>query len=124
MADQIVPTDKLSKQELVEQLESYLEVLVDDIGDGNPRTSFNMLLPVATDAGVFLEDDNLEFYLFDLVADHDMDWEPRKYPMREDGDTEVAMQAVEEALENQINNANKAQLVHYVRWAFNVITRG
>lgn len=124
MADQIVPTDKLSKQELVEQLLSHVEVLVDDISDGSPRTTFNLLLPVAVDAGIFLENDDSEFYVFDLVGDHDMDWQPTKYTMNNYAEYEVAMQVVGDALGDQIKNANKAQLVQYVRWAFNVITRG
>ena len=121
MTDKIVPTNKLPKQELVDQLHQYVDDLIEEIGEGNGAVGFKILIPVAVDAGVFFEvdGDKQELYGFDLVEDHDESWQPKKLDYAED-----VMEVLDMALREQIQNANKDQLVRYTRWAFNMITRG
>ena len=124
MEDKIVPTESVPQEELIDQLLSYVKLVVDDIGSGAKKiSSFDLLLPVATDAGLFLDHDRA-MYVFDMVEDHDLYWHPTRFSLRGWEASMDAIPTVEKMLTDQINNASKAQLVHYVRWAFNIITRG
>lgn len=102
--------------ELIESIETYRST-----ENGTLDLSmFKLLLPVAVDAGLMLEEDS-SFYVFDLTGDNaTRHW---NWDYDDDDDCLDAMRWLNRLMREQIRSASSGQLRHYAAWVDRMVER-
>lgn len=123
-------TERQEEHGLNQMVDQAVDHLWDEVSTANRRRSepgthifdlgtYSLLLPVACDAGLFLEPDDGILYVFDLNGD----MPTQRYDLNDPDIQDEALQQLRDLLHEQINNASSGQLRHYAAWVDSMINR-